>query len=157
MAPLFVSLTYIVSVAGKIRIALQRVWRILFLVFPTLFLCITFLSFGFTVISISWKIRFAWWWVWQLWVWLWVIWYVQFSFLLWIIRWLCWKFLCLCLWRGFWSFSLDRNRVNWWHFSVRSVCTNRIQVQRWSTHWNILAPKFLIFPPILKISFIAIF
>ena len=30
------------------------------------------------------------------------------------------------------------------------------RVQSWSTHWNILAPKIIIFPPILIIIFIAI-
>ena len=55
------------------------------------------------------------------------------------------------------AFCSNSNQVNWWHFSVDSVCTNRSWVQSWSTYWNILAPKVLIFPPNFKISFIAIF
>ena len=54
------------------------------------------------------------------------------------------------------AFFPNRNRVNLWLFPVGRVCTNMSRVQRWSTHWNILVPKVLISPPILKIIFIAI-
>ena len=43
-----------------------------------------------------------------------------------------------------------------WYFCVWYVCTNRIWVQRWWTHQNILALKLLIFFPNLKLFFIVI-
>ena len=39
---------------------------------------------------------------------------------------------------------------------VCCVCTNWSQVQKWSTHRNVLALEFLIFPPNFKINFITI-
>ena len=54
------------------------------------------------------------------------------------------------------SFCSNRSRFQLWCYCVCCVCTNRSWFQRWSTHQNILALKFLIFPLIFKISFIAI-
>ena len=92
---------------------------------------------------------FTWWWVLRLWVWLRVLWYVVFSLSLWLLRW-------LCQWRGIWNFCSDRSWFQLWRCYVCRVCTHRSRVQRWSTHRNILAIKFLIFPPHFKISFVTI-
>ena len=54
------------------------------------------------------------------------------------------------------AFFPDRNRVNWWQCSVGNVRTKGSWVQRRLTHRNILAPKILVFPPSLKISFVTI-
>ena len=51
------------------------------------------------------------------------------------------------------EFRLDRNRINWWRFFVGNVHTNMSRFQRWSTNWNILVTKVLIYPPNFKISF----
>ena len=67
-----------------------------------------------------------------------------------------WLLYWYCLWRGVWCFCPDRNLINWWHCDVGSVSTNRIWVQRWLTHRNILAPKVLIFPLSFKIIFVAV-
>ena len=53
-------------------------------------------------------------------------------------------------------FYSDINRVQLWRFYVGCICTNMSRVQRWLSHWIILAPKVLIFPPNFKIGFIAI-
>ena len=155
------SLASIVTFVRQTIISRGLVWWVLFLEFPTTFLCIKFLYFRFTVIDISRQIRFLWLWVWQWWVWFQVRWYVRFPFSFWIICWACWR-LCWscwqlrwsCLWCGVWHFCSDQNRVNWWRCFVGIVRINRSRFQSWSTHWNILAPKLLIFPPNFKISFI---
>ena len=82
---------------------------------------------------------------------------MHFYFSLWRILWSYWRLRWSCLWRGFWSLCSDRNRVNWWCCDVGSVSKSMTRVQRWLTHWNILAPKVLTFSPNFKISFIAIF
>ena len=81
---------------------------------------------------------------------------MQFSFSLWRFRWLFWRLCWSYLWHEFWCFCSGRNRFQLGCCSVGSVHTNRGRFQRWSTHWIILAPKVLIFPPNFKISFIAI-
>ena len=162
----FASLVYIVTVVGRIIISQRWIWQVLFFCVTKTFLFIAFLAFGFSVFAVIsriifvldsifaafyviGKIIFSRWRVWRWWVWLRVLCYVQFCFLLWQLRW-------SCQWHEFWSFCSDRNRVQLWCFYVVCVCTNRSQVQRWSTHWNILAPKVLISPPIFKTSFTAI-
>ena len=42
-------------------------------------------------------------------------------------------------------FFFEWNQFTWWHCSIGRVCTKRSQVQRWSTHRTILAPKILIY------------
>ena len=125
--------------------------------FPTLFLCIVFIFVWLTGIGIIRWIRFVRWLVWQWWVWIRVCWYVCFYVSLWRICWLCWKICWSCQCCGFGNFCPNINWVNWWRFSVGCVRTKSSQVQRWETHRNILAPKILTFPPILKTSFVAIF
>ena len=96
---LFMLLAYVVTVIGRIRMAWWWVWRVLFLLFPTLFLPIAFLFNQFNVIAILQQIRFIRWWVWRWYVWIRVYWYVRFSILL-------WQFRCLCQWRRVWIFVL---------------------------------------------------
>ena len=50
----------------------------------------------------------------------------------------------------------NRSRFQMWGFYVCSDWANRSWVQRWSTHWNVLALKYLIFLPNIKIIFKAI-
>ena len=167
MDPLiFASLASIVTVVRRIRISRRRVRQFLFIVFLTLFFFILFHAFIFAVfdiisqirsvlasliaaIAIIWLIRFSRRRVLRWWVWLWVRWYVQLSCSLWRFRW-------SCLWHGFWSFCSNSYRVHLWRCYIGRVCTDRSWVQKWSNHWNVLAPKVQIFPPYFKISFIAI-
>ena len=145
MALLFALLAYVVTVIRRIRIDWRWVWRIPFFLFLTFFLFIKFPSFGCNVTPIIRQIWFDQLWVWQWWVWLWVRWYVRFYFSLWLIRWLYWRLCWLCQWHGVWNFCTDRNRFNWWRFSICRVFTKISRIQRWLTHRNILAPKILIF------------
>ena len=80
MALLFTSLASVITVVGRIRIAWWQVWRVLFLVHPTLFILISFLFNLFTVIAIIRLIIFIQWWAWRWWVWIRVLWYVWFPF-----------------------------------------------------------------------------
>ena len=48
------------------------------------------------------------------------------------------------------DFFSDRNQVQLWHCYAGCVRTNRSRVQRWSTHWILLALKILIVPQIWK-------
>ena len=58
---------------------------------------------------------------------------------------LLWKFCWFFQSRRLWRFFSHWNHVNWWRFTVGSVCTKRSQVQILSTHRIILAPKILNF------------
>ena len=131
---------------GKIRAARQWVLWVLFFAFPTIFLLI---ALGFAVI---WWIRFSRWWVWQWPLSQWVTRYLLFLRLLFAFWRFCWK----CLWFGVWRFCTNRSQVQMWYFCVCRVRTNRSRTQRWSTHRNVLALKFLIFFPNVKLSFIVI-
>ena len=88
-------------------------------------------------------------WVWWWWFWLRVFWYALFPF----------RFddyvghVCGL---GSEVFLTNRSRVQMWRFCVCCVCANRSQFQRWSTHQNVLALKFLVFHPNFTISFIVI-
>ena len=154
---IFASLGSIVTFVGWIRVSWLWVWWVMFLVFRTLFIFIIFFDFGFAVIAvIIWirfvlahifaaiaairQIRFAWWRVYKWWVWIQVRWYLRFSFLIWWFRW-------LCLRSGLQRSCFNRNWVQLWRCSVCCVCINRSWFQRWLTHWNISAPKVLIFYP----------
>ena len=147
---IFEYIASIVTAVGLIIVARRWFWWVLFRSFPTLFLHIASFSIRFAVLAVIGLIIFAWWWVWQWWVWLRVLWYVRFSiYFLWF-RW-------LCQWLRFWGFCYNRSRFQVWRCYIYRVCTNSIQVQRWSNRQNIFALKFLICPPNFKISFIAIF
>ena len=97
-------------------------------------LLLLFTSYAF-IISIVGKIRIFQRWVWRIRFWIGVLWYVLFSWFFFT----CWKSRC-------WCFCV-------WHF-----CTNRSQIQRWLTPFNIFAfaLKFGIFVRNFKISFVVI-
>ena len=141
-----------VNFVGKIRITQLWLWQVLFLVFSMLFIFIVSLAFIFAVFFFIWRIRFTWSVVWRWCVWLWVLWNVPFYWFLFAFWWFCLS--CFLFW--VYHFCTKKESGPNVIFFIFSVCVNRSQLQRWSTHWSVLALEFLVFFPNLKISFMAI-